>query len=327
MSSARFINSFLYPDFSSTPDITFVFNPFNAVSDDSSSTLSSDEEVVILSCEKDKFGEETSHQIYASQSMIPKSREEIIGTEQNLFLETDKTLPEKETVPENAERLFPRVSFTTQISSDTTTSPLDDMDLIDIILKHGVHRELKSLAFRKECVQEPPSLSPVSECIDDNMTLPSNKMLHFDVSVLDKIRMVSLGCFMGKHVDNTCVLPVDGLTCSVHLLYSEQKNKTFIISSKLYAKLDLVTSQLMVIDDDAKDIGEPIGVAFASYILSENTPIFILEQVKSTFKVLFTGSRIEFFTFIDVMSENLMLECFEYGSNRPMLFNIVDGNR
>ena len=321
MSSSRFINAFLYPDFTAPTDIRFVFNPFDADSDDScsNSTTTSDDDVL---SEENKLGCEISDENYAVSS---KYQEKSPATEAN-SLENNEDASVAAPVSAAGERLFPRVSFSAHVSSDSTTSPLDDMDLIDIILKHGVHRELKSLTFRKECVQEPPSLSPVKECSDDVMTLPGSKMLHFDMTVLETIRSNSLGCYMGKNWNSKSVIPVDGLTCGLYLLYAEAKNKYHITSCKFYATLDVVESRLTLINEDEKDIGEPIGVAFASSIFSENTPSLILELAKSKLKAL-TRARIEFLTFIDVMSENLMMECFEHSSNSPMLFNLVDGNR
>ena len=335
MNTARFINAFLYPDFTTSTDIRFVLDPYNIDSDDSVSTSSTNSDIEtdnISFSRGDRFNEELSNNNRTAQPAFfhQTSQKEIVPsktavkspshTNQTIRSEQDST-----TTTTSTERMFPRVSFTTQASSDTTTSPLDDMDLIDIILKHGVHRELKSLTFRKECVQEPPSLSPVKECSDDTMPVPVCKMLHFDGSVLDKIKLNSLGCFLGKNVEIKNVLPLDGLTCMLYLLYSEPKNNLLITSSKLYGKLDLVQSQLTLFNTDERDLGKPIGVAFASYLLSDNTPIFILEVAKSKLEIL-RKSRIEFFSFIDVGSENLIMECFECSSNKPMVFNVVEGN-
>ena len=335
MNTARFINAFLYPDFTTPTDIRFVLDPYNIDSDDSASTSStnSDIETDNISFHRGDGYRETlsSNNLKVQPALFHQTSQKEIApckTEVESLSHTNQTICSEQnstTTTTSTERMFPRVSFTTQASSDTTTSPLDDMDLIDIILKHGVHRELKSLTFRKECVQEPPSLSPVKECSDDTITVPVSKMLHFDGSLLDKIKLNSLGCFLGKNVENKSVLPIDGLTCMLYLLYSEQKNNLFITSSNLYGKLDLVQSQVTLFNTDERDLGKPIGVAFASYLLSENTPIFILELAKSKLEIL-TKSRIEFFSFIDVGSENLILECFECPSNKPMVFNVVDGN-
>lgn len=333
MNTARFIDTFLYPDFTKPTDIRFVLNPYDTDSDDSASTSStnSDVETDNFSLPRgNRYGEVLPNNNstvqpalfnQTSQNHITPRRTEV----KSLPDENQKICTKQDSSTSPAERMFPRVSFTKQASSDTTTSPLDDMDLIDIILKHGVHCELKSLNFRKGCVQEPPSLSPVKECNDDTMTVPVNKMLHFDVSVLDKIKLDSLGCFLGKNVDSKSVLPLDGLSCVLYLLYPDTKNNLFVTSSKLYGNLDLVQSQITFLSRDEKDLGNPIGVAFASYLLSENTPIFVLELAKSKLEIL-AKSRIEFFSFIDVGSENLILECFECLSNKPMVFNIVDGN-
>ena len=236
-------------------------------------------------------------------------------------------VPSTLVVPDDAIKIPSRNNSLTRRKSSETSSPLDDLDLIDIILKDGVHRELRSLTLKKENVQESPNLSPVKESSDDtSLPVLCNQILNFDVEVLDKLRSGSLGCFQGKGKTVVETIPIDGLTFGVHFLYADASNDKLITSSKPYALLDVIEDVLEVFNlSESQIIGQPTGIALTSFVLSENSPDFIIELVKSNLSENL-DVHINFLTFFDVISENYSLECFEYKTNQPLMFNILNGD-
>lgn len=308
MESASFIRTFLYPDFSRTADIRPMLDPFRGRRrySSTSSESSSDSSMSLSSSSSSSLSSSTT-------SLSSSDGDQEL---ENQIKETVMTVPTIKTVPIRG------FSLTKQMSSDTTPSPLDDKDLIDIILKHGVHRELKSLNLIKEVVQEPPTLSPVKESSDDTSAAQKSKIVQFKSVMWADLKDRSLGCFKGRIGISEEVIPLDGLRLGVYLLFSDEKDRRFINSYKFYGMFDVVENFVSVSStwkiDDFENA--PIGIGYTSFIFSDNTPEFLLEIVSSITKQL--PYSFEFLVFIDVLSDSLCLECFDASSFKPMFFNL-----
>ena len=321
MNPTSFVSAFLYPDFTVTPHVQCMLNPFvseSECSSDSSSSYSEDDDMRTNEYDND-FKCTIEVEQVDKQFTVAAVQNEIIKSENH------QTTPEATAPTDCLLKIPSQNNSLTRRKSSEPSSPLDDLDLIGIILKDGVHRELKSLTLKKECVQESPDLSPVKESSDDtSVPVPNNRVLNFNVSVLESLRNVSLGCFQGKEGAGIGTIPVDGFSCGVYFLYSDEKDGKLITSSKPYAIFDIIEDNLIILNQPVEQkIGKPTGIALTSYVLSENAPDFVIELVKSTLSKIF-DLRFSFLTFFDVISENYLMECFEYETNQPMMFNILN---
>ena len=172
-----------------------------------------------------------------------------------------------------------------------------------------------------ESVSSDDDIATESDLETTPVPLQNTQIIELSLTVLQQMKIASLGCFGEK--DSATVLPLDGLVFGVFALYSGLEDH-LITSCKLLGHLNVIDStfvKLKSLSDQEK--GNFIGLGFTSFIFSEIVPTDIFELIKSCL-VNELDTQVEFLAFYDVLSDHYSIECFNYDSCTPILFNIFN---
>ena len=435
MNSSFFVDSFLYPSYTTCTDIRRVLHPFEEPSSHLSDTTSSystsseseeegdynePDQHLGLHREPDLPGNVGNHHELSWHVTPDPDQEErchvtsdcprkqdggtvIYAKQENVLRISESTVA----VSRQDIKKLEVSSLDTTSPLPDTTSPLDDMDLIDIILKDGVHKELKSLRRDKPShhgnlpdrdivegslssvtesgedlgsatrgnsgedqvvgVRERGSVSPEKdlgtaprgkchvegrmsredekesgkitgedEICNNNLVSPpimpktvptavfirDNNLPTLEGGMLGTIRRNALGSTCMNR-EREQILPTEGLSLGVYLLFSDKNNDILLNSHSFIGIFDAIEASLTKGRDLPIESGRnPIGIGFTSFILSENTPDFLLQLFKEEFLHLYPS--LTMLILFDVISEHLTVECFDFQSLNPLIYNIAE---
>ena len=200
----------------------------------------------------------------------------------------------------------------TQQSSETvSSSPLDEMDLIDIILKDSIHRELKSVIVKSDCLDG--NLSPVNEAEEIKLapqeTLSkengNDKILLFTEDMMNQLRIKSFTC-----------LSVDGAQAQVYYLFKSDSVIGIFDKFMVVDEYDFITDTWKADQHKSCMVKAPYGVLFANFVFSDGVSADILRKLNLNNDAVFMG-------FLDVGKESIKLECYNTQTFEPIVFDFV----